>query len=125
MELKERLSVEEVVEAYQRAWREEGPEQGRLVALALTDDAELVQPNGRSVSRDAVQQRIAGLRDRWPGATVTITSGVDEHHGFVRYTWELRGPESVLLTGFDVGELAPDGRLRRVVQFFGPFPSAR
>ena len=125
MELKEQLSVDEVVAAYQRAWSEEGSEQVRLVELALTDDAELVQPNGRSVSREAIRERIAGLRDRWPGARVVITSGVDEHHGFLRYTWELRGSESVLLTGFDVGELAPDGRLRRVVQFFGPFPAAR
>ncbi|HVL06399.1 MAG TPA: nuclear transport factor 2 family protein [Acidimicrobiales bacterium] len=124
MELKEQLSVNEVVETYQRAWSEEGPAQRRLLELVLTEDAELVQPNGRAGGRDAVLQRIAGLNDRWPGASVVITSGADEHHGFVRYTWELRGPESVLLTGFDIGELAPDGRLRRVVQFFGPFPPA-
>jgi hypothetical protein len=26
------------------------------------------------------------------------------------------------MEGFDVGELGPDGRLRRIVGFFGPFP---
>ena len=83
MELKEQLSVGEVVEAYQRAWSAPGPERRRLLELAMTEDAELVQPNGRSVGRDAVAARIAGL-----------------------------------------GELAPDGRLRRVVQFFGSFPRA-
>lgn len=124
MDLKEQLSVREVVEAYQQGWTADGDEQRRLLEVALTDDAELVQPNGRSVGRDAIVQRIAGLGERWPGAHVEITSGLDEHHGFVRYSWSLRTADSVVLTGFDVGELAADGRLRRVVQFFGPLPAS-
>lgn len=124
MELKDELSVQEVVEAYQRAWRAEGAERRRLLELSLTEDAELVQPNGRSVGRDAIDQRIAGLGQRWPGAHSEVTSGTDEHHGFVRYSWSLRTTDSVVLTGFDIGERAADGRLRRVVQFFGPFPAS-
>lgn len=123
MELKEQMSVREVVQAYQRSWSADEGERRRLLELSLTDDAELVQPNGRSGGRDAVIQRIAGLGERWPGAAVEITSGADEHHGFVRYSWALRTPDAELLSGFDVGELAPDGRLRRVVQFFGPLPA--
>ena len=123
MDLKEQLSVQEVVEAYQRAWGADEAERRRLLELSLTEDAELVQPNGRSHGRDAIVQRIGGLAERWPGAHTEITSGTDEHHGFVRYSWNLRSADSVVLTGFDVGELAPDGRLRRVVQFFGPFPA--
>ncbi len=122
MELKDQLGVREVVEAYQQAWLAEGAERRRLLQLSLTEDAELVQPNGRSVGRDAIEQRIAGLGERWPGAHSEVTSGTEEHHGFVRYSWNLRTPDSVVLTGFDVGELAADGRIRRVVQFFGPFP---
>lgn len=122
MELKEQVSVREVVEAYQRAWRAEGAEQRRLLESSLTDDAELVQPNGWSVGVDAVVQRIAGLQDRWPGAQVEITSGSDEHHGFIRYSWNLRSADSLLLSGFDVAELAADGRVRRIIQFFGPMP---
>ena len=123
MRLKEQLSVGEVVEAYQRAWSAEGAEQRQLLELSLSEDAELVQPNGRSVGREGIIARIAALGERWPGAHVEITSGTDEHHGFVRYSWDLRTPDSVVLAGFDVGELAPDGRLRRVVQFFGPLPA--
>lgn len=121
--LKETLSVADVVTAYQRSWSAEGAERLALLELSLTEDAELVQPNGRSLGRDSVAQRIAGLSDRWPGAHVEITSGVDEHHGFVRYGWTLRNADSVILTGFDAGELAADGRLRRIVQFFGPMPA--
>ena len=57
MELKEQLSVNEVVETYQRAWGEEGREQRHMLELVLTEDAELVQPNGRTGGRDAVLQR--------------------------------------------------------------------
>ena len=123
MELKEQMSVREVVDAYQRAWSADGAEQRRLLELSLTEDAELVQPNGRSVGRDGIVQRIAGLGERWPGSRVEVTSGTDEHHGFVRYSWNLRTADSVVLSGCDVGELAPDGRLRRVVQFFGGMPA--
>ena len=69
MELKEQPSIREVVEAYQAAWGAEGEESRRLLLeSSLTEDTELVQPNGRSVGREAVAARIAGLSERWPGA---------------------------------------------------------
>ena len=44
---------------------------------------------------------------------------VDEHHGQLRYAWELVAPGgAVVLTGLDVAELADDGRLARVTGFF-------
>jgi hypothetical protein len=50
-----------------------------------------------------------------------MTSGVDEHHGFVRFTWRVVSPSGeVLRDGTDFGELCPDGHLRRIVGFFGP-----
>jgi len=121
--LKEALSTGDAVEAYQRSWHVDGEERERLLDLSLTEDAELVQPNGRSLGRDSITQRIAGLTKRWPSTHVEITTGLDEHHGFVRYGWDLRNDEAVVLSGFDVAELAADGRLRRVVQFFGPMPA--
>jgi hypothetical protein len=30
---------------------------------------------------------------------------------------------TTIMDGFDVGALGPDGRLNRIVGFFGPFPS--
>jgi hypothetical protein len=38
--------------------------------------------------------------------------------------WELVGPDgAVALAGLDVGEVAADGRLRRIVGFFGQLPA--
>jgi hypothetical protein len=50
-------------------------------------------------------------------------SGVDTHHDQVRFGWELAAPNgSVVVSGIDVGGLAPDGRLRRITGFFGELP---
>jgi hypothetical protein len=45
--------------------------------------------------------------------------GRHEHHDLVRFAWELEAPDgTVAVAGVDVGELAPDGRLRRIAGFF-------
>lgn len=56
----------------------------------------------------------------FPGARVEITTSVDEHNGFARYGWTIfDGEGSLLLDGIDVVERASDGRLRKVLMFFG------
>lgn len=118
--------LDEVLAAYDAAWNErDTATRRRLLARALTEDAELVDPSGRFEGRDAVNERIAGFGSRFPGARVTITSGVDEHHGFARYAWMITAADgSVMLDGIDVVERADDDRLRRVVMFFGQLPQA-
>jgi hypothetical protein len=118
------MSMDEVLESYDRAWNEpDDHERRRLLKTALTDSAELVDPRGRFQGRDAIAERICGFRDRFPGARVDITSGVDEHNGFARYDWKIFGPDgAMILDGIDVCERADDGRLRRIVMFFGSLP---
>ena len=53
------------------------------------------------------------------------TSGIDAHHGAIRFTWTLRAGDGKIVTeGIDFGELADDGRLSRITGFFGPPPVA-
>jgi hypothetical protein len=41
----------------------------------------------------------------------------------IRFTWVLLDPKSVsVFEDLDVGELAADGRLQRIIGFFGPPP---
>ena len=52
-----------------------------------------------------------------------ISSGVEHHHGMISSTWVLLNPEGVPVSrGLDFGELAADGRLQRIIGFFGPPP---
>ena len=119
---------DDVIAAYDAAWNEVDPAaRTSQLERSLSDDAELVDPTGHYRGRAAVAERIAGFGDRFPGARVTITSGVDTHHGFARYSWRITGVDgSMLLEGLDVVEQsAHDDRLRRVVMFFGALPPAQ
>jgi hypothetical protein len=119
------MTLEELIATYDRAWSEpEERERRRLLELSWADDGELVDPGeGPFRGRDAVLARIAGFSERFPGARVEVTSGLDEHHGFVRYAWTIVAADGrALLEGMDFAEVDEDGRLRRVVMFFGPLP---
>ena len=118
--------VEAMIEKYDRAWNaSDAGERRRLLEAALTDDCEMVEPRGRFAGLEAILQRISGFSDRFPGARVDITTKVDEHNGFARYGWRiLDREEAPLLDGIDVVERAEDGRLCKVVMFFGTLESS-
>jgi hypothetical protein len=113
--------VDAVIEKYDQAWNASGvDERRRLLEAALTDDCEMLEPRGRFAGREAIVERISGFAERFPGATVDITTNVDEHNGFARYGWRIIDREgNPLLNGIDVVERAADGRLCKVVMFFG------
>ncbi|MGZ4764712.1 MAG: nuclear transport factor 2 family protein [Ilumatobacteraceae bacterium] len=49
------------------------------------------------------------------------TTAVDAHHGFARYGWSLVGPDrTVAVSGTDFVEFDDDGKLLRIIGFFGP-----
>ena len=84
--------MHEVVAAYDAAWNELRPaERRRLLERSFAEDGVLIEPRGRFEGRAAVLERIAGFSARFPGARVLLTSGVDEHHGFLRYAWTIVG----------------------------------
>lgn len=113
--------MDDVIQQYDRAWNVTNVDERRqLLEAALTEDCELVEPRGRFVGRDAVLERINGFSERFPGATVDITTKVDEHNWFARWQWRVVDREgTVTLEGTDVVWRAPDGRLQKVVMFFG------
>lgn len=118
--------MERIIGMYDQAWNtSDASERRRLLEEALTEDCELVEPRGRFAGRDAVVDRLDRFTERFPGATVDITSQVDEHNGFGRYAWTIVDAEGgELLRGIDVIQRAPDGRLRQVVMFFGDLQPA-
>jgi hypothetical protein len=62
----------------------------------------------------------AVMHEHYDGHRFERASGVDMHHEHLRFAWRLVGPDGgVAVSGIDVADLAPDGRLARVVGFFG------
>ena len=117
--------LDDVLTAYDAAWNEsDHAARAELLARSLTTDAELVDPtSGCFKGRDAINQRIAGFSERFPGARLRLTSGTDEHNGYARYGWAIDAADgSVMLEGIDIVERDEDNRFRRVIMFFGPLP---
>jgi hypothetical protein len=111
--------------AYDEAWNApDSPTRVRLLEQSLVPGAELIDPaGGRFIGIDDIAERIRGFGERFPGARVTITSGVDEHHGFARYAWTITDHDGrKLLEGLDVVERATAGLIKRVIMFFGELP---
>jgi hypothetical protein len=58
-----------------------------------------------------------------PGARIEFMSGIDVHHDVVRFLWRLvRADGTCGDTSIDFGEVGPDGRLVKIVGFFGAPP---
>ncbi len=112
------------VDAYLAAYGE--PDDARrheLIGQAWAADGSLIDPPLTGHGHRGISEMAAALQQQFAGHRFERTSGVDAHHGHLRYSWRLVGPDgSVAVTGTDVGELAPDGRLRQVVGFFGELP---
>jgi hypothetical protein len=113
--------VQTAIENYDQAWNAPDADARRLLLEgALTEDSELIDPNGRFAGRDAILERIGGFADRFPGAHVKITTGIDAHNDLARYGWEIRDAQGELvLAGIDVVEATSEGKLRRILMFFG------
>ncbi len=77
---------------------------------------------GAANSRDELVAHIAGFHAMMPGQTIDMVSAVDAHDEVFRFAWVMRDGDEVTLEGMDFGEVAPDGRIQRIVGFFGPFP---
>lgn len=120
---------EEIVLAYVAAWSESNEEKrSSLLEKSWAENALYSDPTGQVVGREALVQHIGNIQQRRSGHRVLITSGVDEHHGQLRFTWARVNSEGQRVAeGIDFGEVGSDGRLTRITGFFGsplPMPSS-
>ena len=117
-------TADEAMKLYVAMWNstDEG-ERRRLAEQALTDDASITYPTVQAQGWDGVVKAIASLHRQVPGVRFVATSGVEQHHGWLRESWRmLRADVSRVGDGEDVCELAEDGRFRRVIGFHDPLP---
>ena len=100
------------------------PDAGRraaLVASAWQPDGSLLDPPFDGAGHADIAAMTDVVLAHYPGHRFERTTAVDAHHGIARYGWQLVGPDgSIAVAGLDVAEFAADGRLARVVGFFGP-----
>ncbi len=114
-------SIETIVDSHLAAYCEpEAP--ARLDALSRIWNAggRLVDPPLESTGHEGMSQQAATLLQHYPGHRFVRTTAVDHHHEFARYGWALRDPQGKnVLEGEDFLTLDVDGRIMKVVGFFG------
>ncbi len=95
----------------------------RLLTEAFTAEGHLIDPPLEGSGVPGISDMMAAVHQQFPGHRFRRSTGIDEHHGHLRYGWELVGPDGgVVLSGMDVGELT-NGRLARITGFFDPLPA--
>ena len=107
------------------AWNERDPAKVRShLDRALAADVQFIDPSVETNGIDEFEANVHSVQARIPGADYSRTSGIDSHHRLYRYSWQISRNGEVVLPGFDVAEVDQDGKVTRVLGFFGPLPGA-
>jgi SnoaL-like domain len=115
------------VDTYLSAYGEpDAARRAELISRVWAEDGRLVDPPLAAEGHDGISDMAAAVQQQFAGHRFRRVSGIDAHHDRFRFAWELVGPDgTVAVSGIDIGELAEDGRLRRITGFFGDLPSRR
>lgn len=106
------------------AWNESDRDKIRaLLEKALNPEVHFVDPSIDVTGIDGFEANVHEVHSRIPGAVYSRASGIDSHHGLYRYAWAIHQDGKLLLPGFDVAETDEQGRVKRVLGFFGDLPT--
>ena len=111
----------ELIAIYCAAWSEPDIARRReLLERVWDENAIYTDPSVHLDGRAALADHIAGVMQKYPGATVAPTSVIDAHHGWLRFAWQMTLSNGEKLPeGIDIAELSSEGRIRRIIGFFG------
>lgn len=117
---------QDVVATYVEVWNTPDPDARRALAEACwVPDATYQDPATGYVGPAALAAGCRAFADRLPGARIEIVGQVVVHHGHASFAWCVRDAGgAVVREGVDFVEFAGDGRIRRIVGFFGLPPYA-
>jgi len=114
-----------LVDTYFDMWRvTDEAERAELVARVFVPDGRHVDPVADAIGHEELAAMIGGVHAMYPGFTIERTSGIDQHGDQLRFAWRLDAADgTTVIEGLDVGELAEDGRFRRIAAFWGELPA--
>lgn len=116
--------VERAVLGYVAAWNEDDPARLRQLLQECWAEQGMVVSNYETIfGREALFNHIMKFREANPGTRGLLTSGIEQHHDFFRFTVIAVKPDGMPYSpALDVGELDADGRIERIVTFFHELP---
>jgi hypothetical protein len=111
----------ETIDTYLEAYGEaDATRRMQLIQQVWAADGRLLDPPLDGQGHDGISELTTIVHGHYPGHTFRRTTAVDMHHGVARYGWELVGPDgTVAVAGLDVAEFGSDGKIVRVLGFFG------
>ena len=96
-----------------------------LIAEVWATDGRLLDPPLDGEGHAGISALTDVVHAHFPGHTFRRTTAVDSHHDVARYGWELVAPDgAVAMAGLDVAEFGADGKIVRVLGFFGDLQPA-
>ncbi len=112
---------ERLIARYCDAWNEPDPVRRRdVLGRVWEETGTYTDPNVHLSGREALVDYIGVVLERYPGSRITGTSRVDAHHGLARFAWRrILADGTPLPEGLDVAEVTSDGKLSRMIGFFG------
>jgi len=122
MTLPETMTPTAVADRHLAAYGEPDPIRRRaLLEAAWVPAGTLTDPPlDAATGHDELDELFTTVQSHYPDHRFRRRTDVDVHHDFGRYGWDLISPDgTVVFTGVDVVDFAPDGRLARVVGFIG------
>lgn len=121
----DKSAITKTLTQYMAAWNEpDDAERRALLTQCWSDSGVYLDPNVLLAGRDALATKIGEVLAGRPGARLEFMSGIDVHHNMVRFLWRLvRADGTYGDISIDFGEIGPDGRLVKIVGFFGPAPA--
>jgi hypothetical protein len=119
-------NANEAVVRYLAAWNEPEPRKRReLVAKAWTDDGTYVDAARDGGGHDSLDAMIAAAQGHFPGYRLRLASGIEAHHGYLRFSWIAGGTAEapLYIKGTDFAILGADGRMKSVIGFVDAAPA--
>lgn len=118
-------TIADTIYRYEAAWNETDPaKRMALLETCWLSSGIYTDPDNQAHGRAALSDCMGNFHQAQPGATLKVTTGVDEHHGQVRIQWLLFDPQgNEVMEGTSFGEIGADGSISRMTGFFGPFPA--
>jgi hypothetical protein len=117
-----KAEAEQLIDLYCRACSESDPaRREKLLERVCADDITYVDPTIGISGRQALSDYIGSVLARYPGGHIERTSSPNEHHGMLRFGWQMVLPNGTRLPeGIDFAEVGENGKLHRIAGFFGP-----
>ncbi len=120
------VDVNQSVVRYIAVWNERDPAKRRdLVAKTWVEDGTYIDRVRNGTGHDGIDQMLQTAQEHYPGYRLSLASGIETHHGYVRFSWAAGGTAEapLYINGTDIAVVTDDGRLKSVVGFVNAAPA--